>query len=158
MSFPVVFLDIDGVLNHEELFELRRGKPYSLDDDDWLDKDCVVMLNRIVEETGARFVLSSAWRIIVGLKRTSAALRECGFIGDLFDETGKSYLMGFADQRAEEIHAWLNDHPEVRQWVVLDDNHVAVHPPYRMVQTHFSIGLTEPLVDRAIEVLKKVTP
>ena len=157
MNHPIVFLDIDGVCNYEDFLEANRHKRCypDFDDDDWLDPERVCLLNRIVEETGAKFVLSSSWRIVTGVTKTFAALKQCGFTGDLIDETPSMSHEKFEERRAAEIHDWLYRHSMVDRWVVLDDNKVLVEPSWRFVQTHFSVGLTEALIDRAIEVLRR---
>lgn len=56
MVGPFIFLDIDGVLNHHVTH--RNG--YS-----GLCPDCVKLLNRTLDVTGAKIVVSSAWRYFV---------------------------------------------------------------------------------------------
>jgi hypothetical protein len=46
----IIFLDIDGVLNA------------GCDDEPFIFSECAQRLNRIIQETGAQVVLSSAWR------------------------------------------------------------------------------------------------
>jgi hypothetical protein len=53
----ILFLDMDGVLNAHEWL----GEAGSCD----VRHDCVLRLNRILHETGAAIVLSSAWRYMV---------------------------------------------------------------------------------------------
>lgn len=62
----IIFLDIDGVLNHEDFYRERFEKryddgaiehPYSE-----IDPKTVQRLNKIIEETGANIVISSTWR------------------------------------------------------------------------------------------------
>lgn len=61
-----LFLDIDGVLNHEEWYaKIIVGKmPPELS---WpvcdFDPECVARVNKILKETGAVLVISSTWRI-----------------------------------------------------------------------------------------------
>ena len=50
----ILFLDIDGVLNtHENDPEVMCGQ---------IHRDKVQLLNGVLRDTGARIVLSSAWR------------------------------------------------------------------------------------------------
>ncbi len=56
-SRPLIFLDIDGVLN---------GHGVNLHSECCgISPSCVGHLNRILKETGARYVVSSAWRYLV---------------------------------------------------------------------------------------------
>lgn len=52
----LLFLDVDGVLNHRELF-VGKGTPLVLGDDHLL------LLEEIVTKTGCKIVLSSTWRL-----------------------------------------------------------------------------------------------
>lgn len=64
-----LFLDIDGVLNHDEWFE---SDGYRHNQSNWhvsmFDPKCVERVNRILEETGAELVVSSSWRSMSDLK------------------------------------------------------------------------------------------
>ena len=52
----VIFLDVDGVLNSQQLFE-------KCEDDQLIsvDEDNIKNLKTIVDATGAKIVLSSSW-------------------------------------------------------------------------------------------------
>ncbi len=56
----IIFLDIDGVLNH--MYWLKKMKGVE-GDKKFFDPDCVRRLNTITDKTGAKIVLSSSWRI-----------------------------------------------------------------------------------------------
>lgn len=49
----VIFLDVDGVLTHEDYLN-------GVEED--LDREKITFLKQIVEETDAKIVLSSTWR------------------------------------------------------------------------------------------------
>ena len=55
----VIFLDVDGVLNSQQLFE-------KCEDDQLIsvDEDNIKNLKTIVDATGAKIVLSSSWRYV----------------------------------------------------------------------------------------------
>ena len=59
----VIFLDIDGVLNYTKWYtdERNPGNLHGQEGD--LDPLCVDRIIRICEETGAKVVISSDWRI-----------------------------------------------------------------------------------------------
>ena len=66
MEQPVIFLDFDGVLNTEQYqaWLAIEGKPKK---DAWgplFDPRAVANLQKIVEATDARIVISSSWRYI----------------------------------------------------------------------------------------------
>lgn len=57
----IIFLDIDGVLNNqvdEERSVIKIDHP-----DDFISERCVTLLNELIENTGAKVVVSSTWRI-----------------------------------------------------------------------------------------------
>tara|TARA_B100000508_G_C11463052_1_gene280182 strand:- start:2069 stop:2548 length:480 start_codon:yes stop_codon:yes gene_type:complete len=62
----IIFLDIDGVLNSTAFFE-EQGVIKAPTREDYnkqmIDPIAVSILKRIIDETGAEVVLSSAWRI-----------------------------------------------------------------------------------------------
>jgi hypothetical protein len=53
----IIFLDIDGVLNDHKYNKKAQSST--------LKKSCVKQLNRIIAKTGAKIVLSSAWRYMI---------------------------------------------------------------------------------------------
>lgn len=65
-----LFLDIDGVLNHDEWF----GSPeYKNSQENWkvsmFDPKCVERVNKILQETWAELVVSSSWRSMADLEK-----------------------------------------------------------------------------------------
>lgn len=67
-KIKLIFLDFDGVFNHE-MFYLNRGnnnRPYPLSE---FDEECVKRYNRIIKETNAKTVISSSWRFDANLKK-----------------------------------------------------------------------------------------
>ena len=70
-----LFLDIDGVLNHDEWFESEQYKKHQ---ENWqksmFDPVCVERVNKILEATGARLVVSSSWRSMTDLEEIFAGV------------------------------------------------------------------------------------
>lgn len=126
----IIFLDIDGVLNHErfykERFEKRNDaykleRPYSE-----IDPECVNNLNQLVKETQAKIVISSTWRNS-GLKYCEDALKFHGFDGEIIDITPN--LRSENCLRGNEILKWtkdnqhlVGDHYNFTEYVILDDD------------------------------------
>jgi len=169
---PVLFLDIDGVLNgHEKL----QGSPYC-----GVRADCMARLNRIVRETGCRFVLASSWRYMVllgqmTLKGFEYLMITHGLIvpkvRDIVKGEGAPVLFRDTlpeDRTVNDLHdrgklarAWLDAHPEVKTYAALDDGNtdgldlgyeVMGIPSVRPVP---SVGLTDALADRVIALLRR---
>src|ERR1700722_15963426 len=100
----IIFLDIDGVLNCDKTPNPRKF-PYIV------DKKLLVRLNRLLERTKAKVVLSSSWRCDpVGL----LAAKHWGvpFI-DVCPDKPKS-------PRRKEILDWLSDHPKATRYAFFD--------------------------------------
>lgn len=105
----VIFLDIDGVPNSNEYFE--RTKDNKLDRIE-LDIKCLKVLKEILEETKAKVVVTSSWRILKNFENTKKYLKEFGI--EVYDQT-KSL-----GKRGEEIRDYLKNH-NIDKFVILDD-------------------------------------
>ncbi len=153
----VIFLDIDGVLNDENSPSMSN----QLFDPQDIDIKYVKRLNKIIEKTGAKIVVSSSWRksISYGLGLTIDELRETlnnrGLNGEIIDIT--PHLYGIDNERPEEIEDWLNNcEYEIDSFVILDDywaNKFKAKFPNNFVHQVNSAGLQDDQVDRAIEIL-----
>lgn len=157
----VIMLDIDGVLNYFDC-KARCGPYLGIEDDK------VKLLKQIVDATDAKIVLSSTWRLGINnqgkhLENHIPYLKEkLGKYGlEIYDKT--EYLGSRGDFRGKEINEWLTRHPEVDQWVVLDDEWFIdfnmYDIPRHLVQTWFYTirgvgGLTEEGVEQAIKILQ----
>lgn len=153
----VIFLDVDGVLNSE----MSRNKDKS---SNWMENEVSEIhlkeLKRIVEETGAKIVLSSSWRIDhpkhTGRDKIvdpllKVLVTKMGIYGlEIMDVTPD--LLGKA--RGFEIKSWLDEHSEVEKFVILDDDRDMLEEqmPY-FVNTTFKFGLTDILSVKAINIL-----
>ncbi len=147
----IVFLDIDGVLNSTES-AIRLGTYKRL------CQRAVANLNLVTLTTQAEIVVSSSWRIIHDLARLRVLLSEAGVKARVRDVTpqlvsvqgsGGLYL---SRPRRDEIRAWLDAHPDVDRWVVLDDSSDA--GPDRYVQPDFAVGMSAEDAQAAISILE----
>lgn len=158
----IIFCDVDGVLNNDKWFEnlLTETKvtdTMSLWPGGHLDPDNIINLDRLVCETGARIVLSSAWRSHISCEMLAHLLRDRGYTGPEFiGRTPRlTPLDGGYTYRGHEIQAWLDEHgADVTSIVILDDMEDMVHLSDRYVKTDPLVGLTDADVDRAIKILK----
>lgn len=129
----VVFVDFDGVLNDDEW--LRRTV-------DEMNPERVFHLETLCRRAGASVVVSSAWRCFTSLDDLRAILRRAGLTVPVLDAVGCD--SGPDCGRAKHAALWLDAHPEVRRWVVLDDAYPWKGPRWRgrVVVTNGSTGLT----------------
>jgi hypothetical protein len=131
----VLFLDIDGVLNSARSCYARGGFPHDFSEDGFkkFDHIAIDLIQRLCEKTGAKIVLSSTWRIL-------HTVLECadGLSLPIFDRT--KMLNG---PRGKEIKEWLDRHPEVTKYAIVDDDSdmLPEQKPF-FVQTSFNDGLS----------------
>ena len=145
-----IFLDNDGVIclsnnwggRSKKWAKYRSKNPETsryIDDapvevrfDDF-DKKAIKVLNEILEETGAEIVVSSDWRCHANLEELGEYFISQGI---LKKPVGVTKMLGQCNQpenypwlrkwdveqsRSLEILQYLFDHPEVSQWVAIDD-------------------------------------
>lgn len=152
---PLIFLDIDGVLNSVQFIaENTNGEGViivdgELDATAHIDPARVARLNRLVGASGARVILSSSWRLLFGLVKTQSSLKAKGFAHELADVTMR--LPGEA--RHLEIKSYLASLREEPPFVVLDDAEEAgIGFGHRFVRV--PDGLEDEHVDLALRVLR----
>lgn len=133
----ILFLDIDGVLNsRRSSFALggvpRAGLPLNEDNMKLFDWIAVGMIRRLCEEEGVSIVLSSSWRICQKCVPLGWAL-ELPIVDEIDRNLGS---------RGEQIQRWLNLHPEVEYYAIVDDSSDMLESqgPH-FVQTTYDDGL-----------------
>jgi len=128
----VLFLDIDGVLNCDTTKE-KLGPDFGIYAAFMgLDARLVAMLKEwLARFPEVKVVLSSTWRLD---ERMAAEVKRQGI--DFIDMTKN------LKNRAIEVDEWLNRHPEVTHYAILDDIRQFNGPQQRkFVQTSFVHGL-----------------
>ena len=159
----VIFLDIDGVLNSEEFFvemtqncryDAYRSAGYSAKMSRnlcSLDSVAIANLNHLITQTGAKIVVSSTWR------------SDDPFLQEVFAVVGIPAYVGITPytvtrHRGLEINYWLDKHPEVENYVILDDDNDMLDKQLEhFVQTDaYKRGLSLENVEQAIKILNKV--
>jgi HAD domain in Swiss Army Knife RNA repair proteins len=145
----VLFLDVDGVLNSADWFHKLDPKVKGAIHE--LDPKAVKRVQHVLEVTGAVIVLSSTWRKIPNL--TAA-------IGlPIYDVTP----VHDSGHRGTEIRMWLNAHPDIETFAIIDDdadagdghNALIPGPPLksRFVRTHWKHGMYGRHEKKLIELL-----
>ena len=172
----ILFLDMDGVLNSEESFvanhHAREEERFKRNDASvafakefcWplghISPPLVERLNKIVENTHCKIVLSSSWRIICSIEELRGWLTQKGFVyaDRLIDKTGQNSK----DARGGEIQDWLDAHPEVTKYVILDDDsediigsYTTKKHPNNFVHVPFKWGLQDEHIIQVIEILNE---
>lgn len=161
MSAPVLFLDIDGVLNHSGTKERLNGFT-------GIDAGNVAQLNGIVEAVpDLRIVISSTWRQMMTLGDIKRALLGQGFrfprqVVSKTPEYLRTTTGGItvARERGHEVQAWLDEEKDPpRAIAILDDAEDMVHLTPRLVRTDlWNGGLTAEHARAVVALLKEPAP
>lgn len=132
----VLFLDVDGVLNSRNTTNFDELYP--------IDPYMAFLVGRIQLQTGCEVILSSSWRYHPeGRQNVSKRVVE------LFDVTPT-----VGECRGEEIQAWLDLHPEVTKYAILDDDcDMLVGQADSFFKTTFEDGLTDEIAEAVIKHL-----
>lgn len=144
----VLFLDVDGVLNSREGFLRDKPGTYIY----WTD-ECAKLLASILERhPDVNIVISSTWRI----RHMPDILRFfCDYGMDpnrIIGETPRKSRFG--EERGHEIQNWLDEHPEVTKFVIVDDDSDMVNLMSHLVQTDGEKGLDGVCAE---EIIKRFT-
>lgn len=144
----VLFLDIDGVVNKQENFDRSKNPgPYPI------DSYCAFLVGRIQLQTSCEVVLSSSWRHHPeGVQNVSERVVQ------LLDKTPTTHLYKYEDKpRGHEIKMWLDKHPEVEKYAILDDDSDMLDEQLpSFFQTSFKEGLTDEIAEKVIEHLGRI--
>lgn len=141
----IIFLDIDGVLNNyssksNSVLKKQQDTHYPF----LWEPELVKILNRIIEETEAKVILSSSWRTM----RDAYNVIVNDMKIHISDETPKTFKT-----RGHEIQTWLDNNPFVDKFVILDDAADMDHLKSYLLQTDGEFGLTDEIADKAIKRL-----
>lgn len=139
----VIFLDIDGVLNAHHNTKEREGGFIGM------DPHLVRLFNRIVHMTRAKVVLSSSWRHDDDWRHT---MERWGLdVVPFIDRTERS----MSGHRGEEIQEWLDRHPFVVEYAIIDDGSDML-PDQPHFKTIWDVGLTPKIAEDIIRHLNAV--
>jgi len=149
----IVFLDIDGVLNsRNKLIELynKTGKPHSGTSFPF-DEKCLENLKKLVEETNAKIVITSTWRMYEdNMNILLTKFKEYELDKHIIGYTPVLYI-----SREEEINEYLEELEESCDFVIIDDITDMGELNDKLVITSPQTGFTEENLNRAIKILKK---
>lgn len=176
-----IFLDIDGVLNNQDFYERIKKNRVNFSVYDVLGQytnniaqECLNRLNTIIEQTGAKVVLSSTWRQFASIKDTNNALTTLGFKGEIIDFTPdyvcRPYHHGdFTPQyeesiyiRGVEIFAWMKknipkwhkkDNEDSKYLILDDDEDMLYFQKNNFIQTDREFGLQDADVEKSLKIL-----
>lgn len=133
MKNPIIFLDLDGVLNHENFYVSRVKSSLR---EEWHNRyfcpKTVANLNLITDITKARIVFSSSHRFHFNtFKELQEGFKLAGITGELIDITPKLRFENnkYSVPRGCEIKAWIEENKGILgdkvskfKYVILDDD------------------------------------
>lgn len=158
----IIFLDNDGVIcldnnwggrtkKWNEYIKLNPGQnslalaPVDVRFDNF-DKKAIKILNQILEDTDAEIVVSSDWRLHANLEEIGEYYKSQGiikkpiaftkrYIGcDKPDEFEWRRGTMYEQQRCIEVRQFVTDHPEITNWVCIDDLQLGAKDSYGFEQ------------------------
>lgn len=170
----LIFLDIDGVLNHELWFKERfNSLKKSHGDEKFFDPKSVGLLNFILSETDAKIVVSSSWRLGRSVDDLKEIFSKVGVDPSLIID--KTPMLSFQDlkinnqeyhysvPRGCEIKAWMECNKnilgdkisKVRYIILDDDSDMLFWQRNNYLQVDSYCGLTYNLAHKAIQILNR---
>lgn len=130
----VLFLDIDGVVNCAHTRQRHGGFI-------GIDPEMAFKVGKMILDTDCEVVLSSAWRNFPGGREEVDQK-----VYRTIDVT-PNHSSGF---RGKEIKMWLDEHPEVTRYAILDDDD-DFYPEQPLFQTSWQTGITDDVLGRITE-------
>src|SRR5258706_10618505 len=120
MVDKIIFLDFDGVMIPERAYWLDgQTRPVTK-----FDPVAVSLINRLCKKTSAKIVIVSSWRRTV-LNEVPSDLKqhliEQG-IQEKFIHEDHSCPYKFTSSKYSDVSFWLDDHPEVEEHIIIDDD------------------------------------
>jgi hypothetical protein len=154
----IIFLDFDGVLNHHAYYSQGRDTGPG---DTNLDPKAIALLNKLIEETGAKVVVSSTWRLGRAVHELQELLEGRGFKGEVIGKTSDMRRGPDSDciLRGNEILQWIKECSTVpywdfREYVILDDDSDMLYwQKDNFVHVDPFVGLTPLTITRAKRIL-----
>lgn len=155
-KMKVIFLDVDGVLNCNST---KQRIPYY--DFLGIEDRLVEVLAKLVKRTKAKIILSSSWRN--GWIPNEWGDQETH--GIYLDYKLAQYKLEIYDyipqisgwRRGAEINEWLEEHGDVTEYVIIDDEYFPDFKDYKLgahvIRTSTKTGLTEKHIKRAEKIL-----
>jgi hypothetical protein len=145
----VIFLDFDGVLNSATSFLYEDNRRKKLKEqcvkgpvNETLSHHCCAAFQLVLDiYPEVKVVLSTTWRNLFDMEWLKAKLAEYHIDSSrVIDKTPGS----MDGDRGAEIQRWLDKHPEVTHYAIIDDNDwgiTAIHGTGRFVKTEWEHGM-----------------
>lgn len=165
----LIFLDVDGVLNHE-LYYVEKDQQQRADEVGYpqseFDPNTITLLNSIVEKTGAEIVLSSCWRNNRTLEEINELFKSVGLKNDIVGKTPNLAVYDLATKQrthrsvprgceiAEYIETTYGYFNDVKYVILDDDSDMLLHQQNNFIWIDGYAGLTEDHVQQILKILE----
>jgi len=159
----IIFLDIDGVLNSDTWEKSKAFKNGEYPSNSF-DPFSVQLLNNIINETQAKVVLTSTWRLKFTLQEMKDIFRRVGIQCQLIDFTPDLKKDNDFTLRGNEILKWCKDNRELlgtkplnyTDFIILDDNNdMLLWQSKYFFQTDKLCGLSPTVAREVIRMLNR---
>lgn len=139
----ILFLDIDGVANCSTTQQRHRGTI-------GIDPYMAFLIGKIVLDTDCKVVLSSSWRHWEdGREEVERQIVPCLDITSKHDSR----------IRGEEIKMWLDKHPEVEKYAIVDDDSDMLEEQMpNFFKTSWEVGITKEIAENITKHLTTPNP
>jgi len=158
----IIFLDIDGVLNSDTWQKTDKYKKRK-DPEKWFDPYAINLFNKLINETKAKVVLTSTWRLKYSIEEMRKIFSnveiKCDLVGFTPDlSSNNDYVV-----RGNEILKWCKDNRNLigtspmnyTDFIILDDNNdMLLWQSNFFFQTDMLCGLSPRITREAIRMLK----
>lgn len=160
----IIFLDIDGVLNNADYYKNKDLRTHHKEQSHFDPKN-VSALNKIISETNAKVVLSSAWRLIKSVDETNQLFNEIGVKAKVISATESLHYKDTFKlaPRGLEILKWIKDNHRLLEnglenYVIIDDeDDILDIQEGHFLQVDDKVGLTESNANEIIDFLNNNT-
>lgn len=145
----IIFLDFDGVIT-------------TLKSHYKIDFDKVELIKEICDNTGAKIVISSSWRKHNFENTKHYLVNKCNFpYPELLVDQTPDIICKYINEdkymstyRGIEIQCYLNDHPNINNYVILDDDSdMLLWHKNKFIKTNTYKGISKSQVNKAIKIL-----
>ena len=112
----ILFLDFDGVINSVRSATAFGGFPWNIAPESLklFDPVSLSLIRKLCSENDIKIVISSTWRKCFTCEALAEALQL-----PIIDTT----IIRYSEKsRGEEIKEWLVNHPEITDYVIIDDD------------------------------------
>jgi len=147
MKLNVIFLDIDGVLNHHLYYENNHKKSDLSKEENHLDPSKIELINKLCKQANCKVVISSTWRIGEEVKTLQNMLNSRGATFEVIDKTGRCC----SDVRGVEVYNWWSkNEDDYNNYVIFDDdNDFLIEQINNFFQIDGYCGITPTIIYKA---------